>query len=126
MTLSNTSLVRRLHARYCNLAWRLRLSSRLMWLCLSGRVGRRARCVWRHQPARGSAGRQGGVSPGAGAIYQPPRALGGKAMDPFAQRRIGQGQRLGDRLEALPLDDVADRLGATEDPGLLGPLQEGI
>jgi hypothetical protein len=65
-------------------------------------------------------------SPRAGAIHEPPRALGGKAMDPFAQRRIGKVQRLGNRLEALSCHDVADRLGATEDTGLLGPFQEGI
>jgi len=65
-------------------------------------------------------------SPGAGAIHQPPRALGGKAMDPCAQRRRGKVQRIGDRLEALPCHDVADGLGATEDTGLLGPLQDDI
>ena len=42
MTLSNTPLVTRLQERYCNHAWRLRASSRLLWLWLSGRVGRRA------------------------------------------------------------------------------------
>ena len=67
-----------------------------------------------------------GRSSGAGAIHQPPRALGGKAMDPFTQRRIGKMPCIGDRLEALPCHDVADRLGATEDTGRLGPLQEGI
>ena len=67
-----------------------------------------------------------GWSPGARAVHQPPRALGGKAMDPFAQRRIGQVKCIGDRLEALPCHDGTDRLGATEDTGLLGPLQEGI
>jgi len=29
-------------------------------------------------------------------------------------------------VETVPLDDVADRLGATEDPGLLRLLQKGI
>ena len=29
-------------------------------------------------------------------------------------------------METLPCHDGADRLGATEDTGLLGPLQEGI
>ena len=67
-----------------------------------------------------------GRSPGAGAIHQPPRALGGKAMDPFAQRRIGKVQCIRDRVEALAFDDVADRLGATEDAGFLGLLHEGI
>ncbi len=53
-------------------------------------------------------------------------SLVGKAMDPFAQRRIGKMERVGDRLEALPCHDIADSLGATEDMGLLGPLQEGV
>jgi hypothetical protein len=67
-----------------------------------------------------------GRSAGAGAIHQPPRALGGKAMDPFAQRRIGKVQRLGDRLEALSCHNVADRLGTTEHTGFLGLSQEGL
>ena len=67
-----------------------------------------------------------GRSPGAGAIHQPPRALGGKAMDPFAQRRIGQVQRLGDRLEAVSCHNVADRLGTPEHTGFLGLPQEGL
>jgi hypothetical protein len=65
-------------------------------------------------------------SPGAGAIHQSSRALGGNAMDPFAPRRLGQVKRIGDRLEALPCHDGTDRVGATEDTGLLGPLQEGL
>jgi hypothetical protein len=62
MTLSNTPLGRRLHERYGNHAWRLRLSSRLIWLWLSGRVGRRVRWAFRHQPARGRAKRHRMVS----------------------------------------------------------------
>jgi hypothetical protein len=65
-------------------------------------------------------------TPGAWAIHESLRALGGKTMDPFSQRGIGKVERIGDGLEALPCHDGADRLGATEDPGLLGPLQEGI
>jgi hypothetical protein len=67
-----------------------------------------------------------GRSPGAGAIHQPPRALGGKAMDPCAQRRIGKVQRLGDRLEALSCHNVADRLGTPAHTGLLGLPQAGL
>ena len=62
-------------------------------------------------------------SPGAGAIHQPLRALGGKAIDPFTQRRIGKVQRIGDGLEAVPCHDGAHRLGATEDPGFLSLLK---
>ena len=67
-----------------------------------------------------------GGTPGAWTIHESLRALGGKTMDPFAQRGIGKVERIGDGLEALPCHDGADRLGATEDTGLLGPLQEGI
>jgi hypothetical protein len=57
MTLSNTPLVTRLQERYCPHAWRVRASSRLIWLWLSGRIGRRARWAVCHQPARGRAKR---------------------------------------------------------------------
>ena len=67
-----------------------------------------------------------GRSTGARAVDETLRARVRQAMEPFAQRRIGKGQRLGDRVEALPCHAVADRLGATEAPGLLRPLHEGI
>jgi len=67
-----------------------------------------------------------GGTPGAWTIHESLRALGGKTMDPFSQSGIGKVQRIGDGLEALPGHDGADRLGATEDTGLLGPLQEGV
>ncbi len=67
-----------------------------------------------------------GGTPGAWAIHESLRALGGKTMDPFAQRGLGKVERSGDGWEALPCHDGADRLGATEDTGLLGPLHEGI
>jgi hypothetical protein len=62
----------------------------------------------------------------AGAIQQALDALVGKAMDPLAQRGIGKVQRIGDRLEAVPLDDRADGLGTAEEAGLLALLEEGI
>src|SRR4029453_3030137 len=48
MTLSNTPLVTRLQERYCNHAWRLRDSSRLIWLWLRACACRRrgARRAW--------------------------------------------------------------------------------
>ena len=64
-------------------------------------------------------------STGAGAISAALHPLGGKAMDPFAQRGIRERQRVGDGLEALPADDIPDGLGAPEDTGLRGLLQEG-
>jgi len=47
-------------------------------------------------------------------------------MDPLAQRGIGKVQRVRDRLEALPFDDFAHRLGTAEDPSLCGLFQEGV
>jgi len=63
---------------------------------------------------------------GARAIHQTLRALVGEAVDPFPQGRIGKVQRVGDRLEALPLDDVAHSLGTAEDAGLFRLFQEGV
>jgi len=67
-----------------------------------------------------------GRSPGAGAIPQPPRALGGKAMDPLAEGGIGQRERIGDGVQAGAFDDCTDRLSATEDPGLFRLFQHRI
>src|SRR5215510_5076005 len=65
-------------------------------------------------------------APGAGAIRQALDPLVGEAMDPLAQCRIGKVQRVGHRLEAVPVDDFAHGLGTAEDPGLLGLLEEGL
>ena len=65
-------------------------------------------------------------STGARAVHQPRCPLVGKAMDPLAQRGIGKVQRVRDRLEALPFDDFAHRLGTAEDPSLCGLFQEGV
>ena len=67
-----------------------------------------------------------GRSTGARAVHQPLGALVGKAMDPLAQSGIGQGQGVGDGLEALAFDDVAHRLGTAEDASLCGLFQEGV
>jgi hypothetical protein len=67
-----------------------------------------------------------GRSPGAGAIPQPPRALGGKAMDPLAEGGIGKGEGVRDGLQALAFDDLAHGLGTAEDAGFPGLLYEGI
>jgi len=50
----------------------------------------------------------------------------GKAMDPCAQRGRGKVQRVRDRLEAVPLDDVAHGLGTPKHAGLFGLLQERL
>jgi len=67
-----------------------------------------------------------GRSPGAGAIPQPPRALGGKAMDPRAEGGIGKGEGVRDGVQALAFDDLAHGLGTAEDAGFPGLLYEGI
>ena len=67
-----------------------------------------------------------GRSTRARAIDQPLRALAGKAMDPLAQRGIGKGQRIRNRLEALAFDDVAHSLGTAEDASLFRLFQEDI
>ena len=65
-------------------------------------------------------------STGAGPIGEALHSLVGKAMDPFAQCRIGKMERVRDRLEAGPFDDFADGLGTPEHPGLFGLFQERV
>jgi len=67
-----------------------------------------------------------GWATGAGAIPQALNSLVGKAMDPLAQRGIGKVQRVGHRLEAVPVDDFAHGLSTAEDAGLLRLLEEDI
>ena len=62
----------------------------------------------------------------ARAVDEAWRALVGKAMDPFAQGRIGKLEGVGNRLEALPFDDVAHGLSTAEDARFFGLLEEGI
>jgi hypothetical protein len=49
-----------------------------------------------------------------------------KAMDPFAQGRIRQLERVRDVLHAPAFDDVAYGLGTAEDACLFGLFQERI
>jgi hypothetical protein len=65
-------------------------------------------------------------SPWARAIHQALGPLGGKAMHPFAQGRIGKLERVRDVLEALAFDDFTDGLRATEDAHLFGLLQHRL
>jgi len=62
----------------------------------------------------------------AGTVSEALHALGGKAMHPFTQCRIGKVQRVGDGLEAVPCDDGAHSLGTPKHPGLLRLFQERI
>jgi len=61
-----------------------------------------------------------------GAVDQAGRALGGKAIDPLAQRGIGKLQRVGNGLEALPLDNGAHGLSTAEDTCFFGLFHEGV
>jgi hypothetical protein len=47
-------------------------------------------------------------------------------MAPLAQGGIGELERVGDRLQALPFDDLAYGLGTAKDAGFSGLLDEGI
>jgi len=67
-----------------------------------------------------------GRSTRARAVDEALRALVGKAMDPLAQSGIGQGQGVGDGLEALAFDDFTHGLGPAKDPSLFCLFQEGI
>jgi hypothetical protein len=63
-----------------------------------------------------------GRSTRAWSTHQSRRTLVRKAMDPLAQGGRGQLKRVGDGLEALPLDDIAHGLGTAKDTGFLGLL----
>jgi hypothetical protein len=67
-----------------------------------------------------------GWSPGARAVDQALGALVGKAMDPFSQSGIGERERVGDGLQAVPVDDLAHGLGTAEDTRLFRLFQEGV
>jgi hypothetical protein len=67
-----------------------------------------------------------GRSTRAWSTHQSRRALVRKAMAPLAHGGRGQLKRVGDGLEALPLDDVAHGLGTAKDTGVLGLLEERV
>jgi hypothetical protein len=67
-----------------------------------------------------------GRSPGARAVHQAWHPLIGKAVDPFAEGRIGKLERVGDGLEPLAFDDLAHGLGTAKDTSLFRLFQEGI
>jgi hypothetical protein len=77
------------------------------------------------EAVRQRAGHFGGATR-AGAIHEALHPMVGKAMDPFAQRRIGKMERVRDRLEAVPFDDFAYGLGTPEHPSLFGLFQERV
>ena len=65
-----------------------------------------------------------GGATGAGATHQALDSLVGEAMDPRAQRRRGQVQRVGYRLETVPLDGLAHGLGTAEEARFLRLLRK--
>jgi hypothetical protein len=46
-------------------------------------------------------------------------------MHPFPQGRIRKLERVGDVVDTLSFDDIADSLGTAEDPRFFGLFQEG-
>jgi hypothetical protein len=61
-------------------------------------------------------------SPRAWAIDQALDPLAGKTIDPLAQGSIRKLERVRDRLQTLPFDHIAYRLGTAKDPRLFGLL----
>jgi hypothetical protein len=67
-----------------------------------------------------------GRSTRAGAIDEALGALVGKTVHPFSQSGIGERERVGDGLQAVPFDHFTDGLGTTEDPRLFRLFQERV
>jgi hypothetical protein len=67
-----------------------------------------------------------GWATGTGAILEPLDPMGGKAVDPFAQGRIGKVEGVRDGLEALAFDDLTHGLGTTEDTCFLALSEKGL
>ena len=57
-----------------------------------------------------------GGSTRAGAIDEALGTLVGKTVHPLSQSGIGERERVGDRLQAVPFDHFPDGLGTAEDP----------
>jgi hypothetical protein len=124
MTLRHTPLVLRLHERYRTHAGRLRLSSRLLWLWLRGRMGRRARGALRHQPARGRAKRPPIVASSESNMISPRRARDSQAASSSAAQASSAGagaSRPVGRLEWTSFfSHIADACAAHLHAGLAG------
>jgi hypothetical protein len=67
-----------------------------------------------------------GRSTGARAIDQALGALVGKTVHPLSQRGIGERERVGDGLQAVPFDHFTDGLGTAEDTSLFRLFQERV
>ncbi|HKH21437.1 MAG TPA: hypothetical protein VKB53_11255 [Gammaproteobacteria bacterium] len=67
-----------------------------------------------------------GRSTRAGAIDEALGALVGKTVHPFSKSGIGERERVGDGLQAVPFNHVTDGLGTTEDTRLFRLFQESV
>jgi hypothetical protein len=74
--------------------------------------------------ARRDLGRDFGRAARTGAIAEAQDPFGGKALHPFAERRIGEAEGRGGAGNGLPSDDRVDGLHAAEDARLLGLREE--
>ena len=62
----------------------------------------------------------------ARAIDEALGALVGKTVHPLSQSGIGERERVGDGLQAVPFDHFTDGLGSAEDPRLFRLFQESV
>jgi hypothetical protein len=67
-----------------------------------------------------------GRSTGAGAIDEALGTLVGKTVHPLSESGIGERERVGDGLQAVPFDHFTDGLGTAEDTGFFRLFQEGV
>jgi hypothetical protein len=67
-----------------------------------------------------------GRAPRAGTVGEALHPLGGKALHPCAQRRLGQGQRVGDDLQVRPMTTSRTAWTRQQYTGLFGLCHEGI
>jgi hypothetical protein len=50
----------------------------------------------------------------------------GKTLHPFSESRIGKAEGLGDGIDVVARNHLADRLSAAKAPGLLGLFEHGL
>jgi hypothetical protein len=67
-----------------------------------------------------------GRATGAGASDEALGALVCKTVPPLSESGIGERERVGDGVQAVPFDHFTDGVGTTEDTSLFRLFQEGI
>jgi hypothetical protein len=67
-----------------------------------------------------------GRSTGAGAIDEALGALVCKTVHPLSESGIGERERVGDGVQAVPFDHCTDGLGTAEDTGFFRLFQAGV